>query len=376
MRSLWRFLPDAVVILTAIYTSWQLPRWAPRFRRLPMAGHLSSAFLAVGLLLNAANMWNAQIAFDLMQVRGIALGWGICLCLMLGIAAVWRSAERRGFSPGRRQALRIGGTTALAAPAAFTTYGIIVGRQQFCLKEVDVRIPELAKDLDGLRLVQLSDIHLSPFLSRVELRRCVDMANETRAHVAFVTGDLITGSYDPVDTCLDELRRLRSDAGTFGCMGNHEAYIQGEAYVREHAAKRGMQFLRGQQTTLRFGGTKLNLAGVDYQRKARPYLTGVQRMIVPGEFNLLLSHNPDVFPVARQQGWHLTLAGHTHGGQVNVEILEQDLNLIRAFVTPYVYGLYQEDRSSIYVTRGIGTVGVPARIGAPPEVALIRLCAT
>jgi predicted MPP superfamily phosphohydrolase len=89
-----------------------------------------------------------------------------------------------------------------------------------------------------------------------------------------------------------------------------------------------------------------------------------------------MSHNPDVFGVARKQGWNLTLAGHTHGGQVNIEILEQDLNLVRVFVTPYVYGLYQEGGASIYVTRGIGTVGVPARVGAPPEVALIRLCAT
>ena len=88
--------------------------------------------------------------------------------------------------------------------------------------------------------------------------------------------------------------------------------------------------------------------------------------------NVLLQHNPDVFPTAARQGWDLTLAGHTHGGQVNFEILNQDLNVAR-FYTPYVRGLYRSGRSAIYVTRGIGTIGMPARIGAPPEITLLRL---
>jgi predicted MPP superfamily phosphohydrolase len=92
----------------------------------------------------------------------------------------------------------------------------------------------------------------------------------------------------------------------------------------------------------------------------------------PGALNVLLSHNPDVFPVAAEKGYDLTLSGHTHGGQVTVEILDQTLNPAR-FLTPYVYGLYQHRGRSAYVTRGIGTIGIPARIGAPPEIALIRL---
>ena len=96
---------------------------------------------------------------------------------------------------------------------------------------------------------------------------------------------------------------------------------------------------------------------------------------MPGATNVLLSHNPDVFPVAASQGFDLTISGHTHGGQVNFEILEQGVNIAR-FFTPYVYGHYVHDDRSLFVTRGIGTVGAPARLGAPPEVALIRLCAS
>jgi predicted MPP superfamily phosphohydrolase len=97
--------------------------------------------------------------------------------------------------------------------------------------------------------------------------------------------------------------------------------------------------------------------------------------VLPGATNSLLSHNPDVFPVAAAKGFDLTIAGHTHGGQINVEILNRDVNIAR-FFTPYVYGLYRKDRAAAFVTRGIGTIGIPSRLGAPPEVALLRLCAT
>ena len=89
---------------------------------------------------------------------------------------------------------------------------------------------------------------------------------------------------------------------------------------------------------------------------------------------MLLSHNPDVLPVAEQKGFDLTISGHTHGGQIAMEILDHDISFAR-FYTPYVYGIYSHGRAVGYVGRGIGTVGVPARVGAPPEVALIRLCA-
>jgi predicted MPP superfamily phosphohydrolase len=119
----------------------------------------------------------------------------------------------------------------------------------------------------------------------------------------------------------------------------------------------------------------LNFVGVDFQRMANRYLAGTEKMIVPGATNILLSHNPDVFDVAARKGFDLTVAGHTHGGQVTVEILHQTVNAAR-FFTPYVYGLYRKGPASIWVTRGIGTVGIPARLGAPPEITVLRLCGT
>ena len=276
--------------------------------------------------------------------------------------------------PGRRRVLKTAATLVISAPPVLAAAAFI-RREELTFKEVEVFIPGLPRDLNGLRLVQISDIHLSPFVSESLLARAIAMANDTKAHIAFVTGDLISRVGDPLDLCIQHLSRLRSDAGTIGCLGNHEIYAGAQDYTTVEGAKVGMRFLRRQSQTLRFGDSMLNLVGVDYQRRGSKYLVGAEDLIVPGATNILLSHNPDVFPVAAAQGFDLTISGHTHGGQVNFEILEQGVNIAR-FFTPYVYGHYVHDDRSLFVTRGIGTVGAPARLGAPPEVALIRLCAS
>jgi hypothetical protein len=306
-------------------------------------------------------------------IRGVALAWSLASAGAFAALSLWRRIPK--FNRERRGFVRAAGAAFVGAPLAAMAFGILVERRQIQLREMDVPIPNLPKDLQGLRIVQLSDIHLSPFLTEQELARAVDMANGLGAHLALVTGDLITAHGDPLDVCLRQLARLRADAGTLGCLGNHEVYARVEDEATRLAARLGIRFLRQQSSRLQFGTAALNLTGVDYQQTATQYLRGAERWIVPGETNILLSHNPDVFDVAARQGWDLTIAGHTHGGQVTVEILHQQLSAAR-FYTPYVYGLYRQGRSSVWVTRGIGTVGLPARIGAPPEVALIRLCAT
>jgi predicted MPP superfamily phosphohydrolase len=279
------------------------------------------------------------------------------------------------YSPARRKFLSTLRAATMATPIAAFGYGAYIARSRIELREQSIEIPGLDPALDGLRLAQLTDIHLSPFLSVAELERAVAMANETRPHLALVTGDLISVLGDPLDACLDHLSKLRADAGVFGCLGNHEIYAGTENYTTARGAELGMRFLRRSAVPLRFGNATLNLAGVDYQRMHAPYLTETESLIRPGALNILLSHNPDVFPTAARQGWQFTIAGHTHGGQIDVEILRHDLNVAR-FFTPYTKGLYRIGPSSVYVSRGIGTIGVPVRLGSTPEVTLLKLCRT
>jgi hypothetical protein len=339
-----------------------------------VAQFVLAGLLLCGIALSLRALGGLPPIWPLAWVRASAFAFSLYALLLLPVAWYWLRRRPLPHNPDRRRLLLASRALLAGAPMAAAGFGVAIGRQQYQVKEIEIAFPNLPKDLHGLRLVQISDIHLSPFLSRADLARVVDMANETRAHLALVTGDLITYAKDPLDDCLAELARLRADAGVFGCLGNHERYAKAEQYTVDHAARRGLRFLRQQGATLPFGAARLRLAGVDYQSMRDPYLQGAEQLREPGAFHLLLSHNPDVFPVAARKGFDLTLAGHTHGGQVNFEILEQQLNVAR-FYTPYTYGLYREDARAVYVTSGIGTVGVPMRLGAPPEVALIKLCA-
>lgn len=375
MPPLSRYLPEIFGICLVLVCHRALLQWVgARWRWWLLA---SAAWAVAGLMLNVPFVWQLLPPGEVFTwARGAAILWGILTCgttIALAVSRLLHVPEKPT-DLVRRGLLQAAQGAIVAAPAVALGYGTFVERRQLKAVETDLRIAGLPKGLDGLRIAQLSDIHLSSFLSADELAAAVDMANSYRPHLAMVTGDLITRDGDPLDACLRELKRLRAEAGLYGCMGNHEIYANCEAYTARQAAKFGLRFLRGEGETLRFGDARLRLAGVDYQKMHAPYLLGAERLKEDGALNLLLSHNPDVFETAAVQGWDVILAGHTHGGQVTVEYLNQHLNLAR-FFTPYVYGHYEKEKSHLYVTRGIGTVGVPVRIGAAPEVALVRLCA-
>lgn len=335
----------------------------------------SGLWVAASVICNLSPIANRLPPGDLHYWwRGVGHLWGLASSGALLFWLLLPYLEPK-FSPGRRKAFNVARGAVLASPAIVTGYGVFHERRHFRVKEVDIPVKGLPRDLDGLRMVQLSDIHFSPFLSESDLSYVVQMANETKAHLALVTGDLITGHWDPVELCLLHLKKLKADAGVLGCLGNHEVFAGCEDLTEQLGGQLGLHFLRQESVVLNFGNARLNVAGVDYQSFHSPYLVGAEELVRPDAYNLLLSHNPDVFPAAAQKGFDLTLAGHTHGGQVTFEILHQWANVARIF-TPFVYGRYQQANSSLYVTRGIGTVGIPARVGAPPEIALIRLCAS
>lgn len=357
-----------------------------RKRLTPAAGRMVTAVLCLlwflvlfGTALRAS-FFQFALRFMPPELRGAmsAIGnvWGMASVISLGVYYLYELFEGSGrirHSTARRALMRTAGAAAMAAPFAVAGFGM-VERKNFQIREVDLPVRDLHPDLAGFRIGQLSDLHVSPWLSVRDLGRAIDMLNELKPHLAVVTGDLITQVGDPLDDTIRELTRLRADAGILGCLGNHEMYSRCQNYTTFQARRLGIDFLRMRARLLHWGNGVLNVAGVDYQRseKIRPYLLEAEKLVVPGAANLLLSHNPDVFPVAVRKGYDAMLSGHTHGGQVTVEIVNQSLNLAR-FSTPYVAGLYRLDGRSCYVTAGLGTITVPVRIGAPPEITLLRL---
>jgi predicted MPP superfamily phosphohydrolase len=353
-------------------------------------GFLATAALSAALIV----VWldNTWVLGPVSQLpgtfaRAVSLAAGIWVTGSAGAAALLfllSKAQRRPALQDRAPAVSAAATgrrafllqtaraAAVATPFGAAAYGTLLLRTHFQLREVAFPARDLPPALEGLRIALLTDIHFGPYLSTPELDRAVDMANETRPHLTLVTGDFITQDGDPLDACLDRLRRLRAEAGVFGCLGNHEIYADCEDYAEVLARKKGIEILRRRARMLEFGGARLNLAGVDYQRRRRRYLAGARDLLAPGAVNLLMSHNPDVFPVAAGMGYDLVAGGHTHGGQITVEILEQTVNAGR-FYTPFVAGLYRQGPASLYVSRGIGTINLPMRLGARPEVSLLVL---
>jgi predicted MPP superfamily phosphohydrolase len=323
----------------------------------------------------AGNLWMLGVTSQAVSaVSGWAFVWLMSclpayvvylLCKRLG---AWDRAKN--VSPARRNLLK----AAVATPFAVMGYGVAIGRREFYVREVSLPVPGLHPDLEGLRILHLSDVHMGEFLSERDFARVIDMANGLRPNLAIMTGDLISKPGDPMEACVQQLARVRSDAGMYGCMGNHEMYAEIEAKVKAEGARHGIAFLRHESRQLRFGNAVMNIGGVDYQKAAsrKDYLKGTEKLLANGALNVMLSHNPDVFPISAKQGWDLTLSGHTHGGQITCEIVEQYANVAR-FITPYVAGEYHLGNAGCYVTRGIGTVGLPARIGVPPEITLLRL---
>src|SRR5258708_39812197 len=167
-----------------------------------------------------------------------------------------------------------------------------------------------------MQIVQISDIHLSAYMTRESDRRAVDMANDVGADLAVVTGDLITGMHDSMWDCVEEVRQLRAPLGVYGCNGNHEIYSRAEDLAERLYRQAGMKLLRSENAIINYKGGPLNLNGVDYQRKRGPHGRQPQMLSNPeplgprGIANHLLSHNPNTSNRAPRLGVELSLAGH------------------------------------------------------------------
>jgi uncharacterized protein len=366
------------------------------------------AYLAVKLVRGIDQIWAWLRAAYLLKTNPTPL-----LIAALPIAGAPHSSAPAAAeliaNPSRRYLFRTATALAGAGPFLTAVYGFAAERLDYQVRRVEIPIPNLPAGLEGMKVVQISDIHLSSYMPRLQVRRAVNMANDLGADLALVTGDFITGVGDPIADCIDEVRGLRAPLGVWGCNGNHEIYARAEDTAQFLFAQAGMKLLRQENAQLTFNGSSFNLIGVDYQRERTnggrrvQVLQNVEPLVRRDMPNILLSHNPNAFNRAAELGIELTLAGHTHGGQIQVEILDHRLSPAR-FITDYVAGLYQRPMfalapneraaapgaafetshgplfpgpsqalASIYVNRGLGTVGAPVRLGVPPEITLLTL---
>ena len=262
-------------------------------------------------------------------------------------------------------------------------YGLLYGRLDVEVTRPRVRLSRLPKAFEGFRIAQLSDFHISPFMTADEIRRCVTIANGLKADLVVLTGDFVADDPAAEGAVVQALSALKAPFGVFGCLGNHEIYTETEDSITRLFAAEGIPILRQERAPIQTHGATLNLIGIDYQsvpfsrdhegHAVERYLAGSENLVMPDMVNILLSHNPNTFDRAAQLGIDLTLAGHTHGGQLSLDFVHRGLSLA-SLQTPYASGWYAKPGGQqLYVNRGIGTTGFPIRFGAPPEITLFEL---
>lgn len=266
---------------------------------------------------------------------------------------------RQPETPLRALALNL---TEAARSALTEPFRLTIEHHQIYLR----RLPQA---FDGFRIVQLSDIHHSPFTSRAQIERAVDTANSLQPDIVALTGDYISKERQYAAPCAELLGKLRARHGVFAVLGNHDHWTDA-ALITDLFRAEGMTVLVNQGMRFELKGAAFWLAGVDDTMVGLEDLPLALAGSQEDEFKLLLAHNPIILRRAARAGVDLVLSGHTHGGQVSLRSERSASGRPRRRL---LRGLARQGETQIYVTRGLGTVVLPVRFGCPPEVSLLEL---
>jgi predicted MPP superfamily phosphohydrolase len=234
---------------------------------------------------------------------------------------------------------------------------------------LDLPLRGLPAEMEGLTLLQISDVHYGMLTENGRLSKIVARINDLNPDIVVITGDLVDESVSHMERMADPLSKLKSRLGVFAITGNHDYYAGADRVVAIMKGA-GIRVLRNEVTVLPGG---LQLLGIDDPTGARrvgapvPDFNRLVSTLDPRKPSILLYHQPYNFEKTARAGVGLQLSGHTHGSQV------LPLRPISHVLFHHLRGLYRQGDSYMYVTRGIGTGGPPMRLGSPPELVYIRL---
>lgn len=271
----------------------------------------------------------------------------------------------------RRDFLRGLVATPLVAVSATAAYARLIEPYNYLISETDILIRDLPQAFEGFRITQLTDIHHSRILGIDEVRRVVNLAQQTSPDMFVLTGDYSTSYRRYIEPCAEALSTLSAPEGVWAVLGNHDHYTDPElttrALQRQHIA-----VMNNVNTTLRRGSDAIQLSGIDdWTWNATDWARAFSGLNANTP-TILLSHQPTVLDFEQTKNVSLILSGHTHGGQLNFPLLGAPASLFTKDMR-YARGLFQRGETQLYVSTGTGVIGLPLRLGVRPEIAVLRL---
>ncbi|MFP2908304.1 metallophosphoesterase [Pyxidicoccus sp. 3LFB2] len=370
-----------------------------RFLALAVLGLMTLVLMARRTVLDALP---EQLAGAVTMATYTWMGVALCLVIALlvldagrGLAAVARRVLPRKAAPAvaapvtarleptpapavdedrRRFLARTMAGGAFVAGGGLASYGSWRAFSPPLVTEVAVKIPKLPRALDGLSIVQLTDIHVGHFIQRRYMDALVQQANALKPDLFAITGDLVDGDVHSLGGHVAALAGLKSRYGSYFVTGNHD-YYSGDDEWTAFLQSLDIQVLRNRHVRIGDAGASLDLVGVDdwsggRRRNKKGYdLDLALQGRDPDRAAVLLAHQPANFTVAAERGMDLQVSGHTHGGQL------VPMTFFIGLAWEHSAGLYQHGDSHIYVSRGCGFWGPPMRVGSPPEIVKLVLTA-
>jgi predicted MPP superfamily phosphohydrolase len=265
----------------------------------------------------------------------------------------------------RRDALRAAVATSAGLVAGPLVYGIAYERHRLIRVEQDIPVSGLPPALDGLRIGLITDIHHSTTVAADDVARAVELLRAAQVDLIVLGGDYVTfGNRAFVAPVAELLAPLAfAPHGSFAVLGNHDD----DRDMPSALAKYGFTVLKDQRTTITIRNEPIDIAGIRFWTRRVPHITPVLKGT--GPTTILLAHDPRRLTQAAELGVPLVLSGHTHGGQV----LLPGIGAVAAREFPVLAGLARSENTSLFVSRGVGTVYMPVRINCPPDVSVLTL---
>lgn len=364
----------------------------------------STLTFLVGITTIICSYYNGMVGMKLYQNLLIGLFFSVIICeyilmlffflddVLLLFKWVRRKIQGRPKpSPtGRRRFIKTTGLALTAIPFGAFLYGITRGKYNFRVVHKDLYFPDLPDEFDGFRIVQFSDLHSGSFDSFEEVERGVRMIEDSHADLILFTGDLVNDLESEIVPYKELFGNLKAPYGKYSVLGNHDYSEDFNLFPDEESKRRNFMAIQAHHRDMGYNlmnntnelitknGQSIRLLGVENWGSGFIQEGDLDKALLgtkEGEFTILMSHDPTHWEqkvLEHDRHIHLTLAGHTHGMQMGVEIGDFQWSPVQ-----YVYkrwaGLYEELNQYLYVNRGFGFIGFAGRVGIAPEITTFTL---